>query len=253
MHTAKSFRLSDADSRARRRLLRKVGAVRLSEGRLSQSLRWFTRAQRTAERIDEPEARKLEEAEIALIRAGALHRQGRDREGVIWAQTAARAAETAGDRLVRARAYNMLEIALRTLGRSEAASYSDLALEMYSGSGDLVGEANVLNNRGVRAYFAGDWRSAIADYERSRSLRQQAGDVVGEAMVANNIAEILCLQGRFDPDAVLCSRWRRPHGKRRTYSIGVAYATAISPWWWPGPATPESGRTLPRSGRDDGR
>jgi tetratricopeptide (TPR) repeat protein len=124
-----------------------------------------------------------------------------------------------------ARAFNMVEVAYRTLGRSDAAKYSDLALEMFAGSGDLVGEANVLNNRGVRLHFAGEWRAAISEYERSRTLRRQAGDVVGEAMVANNIGEILSLQGHHAEAAELfehsCDSWQHAG-----FSVGVGYGRA---------------------------
>ncbi|HUF83775.1 MAG TPA: tetratricopeptide repeat protein, partial [Acidimicrobiia bacterium] len=207
------------------RLLRKVGAVRVREGHLSQSLRWFTRARHASEQIVDPVVREREFAEIALGRAGARHRQGRHRDSLVTARTAARAADAGGDQLIRARAYNLLEVAARTLGLPEASHYSDLALAMYSGTGDLVGEANVLNNRGVRLHFAGEWEKAIDEYRRSRSLRQQAGDVVGEAMAANNVGEIRCLQGRFDEARSMfdfaMSAWEAAH-----YQIGIAYVTA---------------------------
>lgn len=217
--------LARADAETEVRLLRKIGSVRIREGRLSQSLSWLTRARGELGGIDDPTTRRQEEAETALTRAGALHRQGRNRLCAQWAETAAGAAEIAGDRLVMARAFNMLELAYRTLGSPDAPPYSDRALEMYAGSGDLVGEANVYNNRGVRHHFDGDWPQAIADYEQSRVLREQAGDVVGEAIVANNIAEILCLQGRFDEAKGIFAD-ARSSWEAAGYLIGVAYATA---------------------------
>lgn len=208
------------------RLLRKIGGVRLREGSFSQALRWLTRARTALPEIGDARVRASEDAEIALSRAGALHRQGRNDECAAWAEAAAHSAELADHRGARARAYNMLDIAYRTLGRpDDAARYADLALEMYAGSGDLVGEANVLNNRGVQAHFAGNWTQAIADYDRSRLLRRQAGDVVGEAMAANNIGEIRCLQNRFDEArehfASAQAGWHRSG-----YTVGVAYLMA---------------------------
>lgn len=207
------------------RLLRKIGAVRVREGELSSALRWFTRAMLRLDDIQSPRSRLTEEAEVALGRAGALHRQGRNDQCAFWAERAASAAERADDRLVRAGAYNMLEIAYRTLGRPEAGEYSERAIAMYAGTGDLVGEANALNNRGIQAHFAGRWSQAIADYERSGLLRRQAGDVVGEALALNNIGEVLGLQNRFDEarqrfDAAR-SAWAASN-----YSVGVAYVTA---------------------------
>lgn len=208
------------------RLLRKIGSVRLREGELSQSLRWFTRARRHVDDLEPVSVRRLEEAEIALIRAGALHRQGRNEQCAMWAEAAARAAEDADDRAARARAYNMLEVAYRTLGRAaEAAECSDRALEYYAGTGDLVGEANVLNNRGIQSHFAGRWRQALRDYERSRVLRRQTGDVVGEALVANNMGEIRCLQNRFDAALELYT-FARSAWEAAGYPVGVAYVIA---------------------------
>ena len=208
------------------RLLRKIGNVRVREGELPNALRWYTRALKRLDGVSAEQQRLIEEAQVALGRAGALHRQGRNDKCAIWAERSARAAELADDRAARAGAYNMLEIAYRTLGRSQAAAeYSERALEMYAGSGDLVGEANVLNNRGIQAHFAGNWSEAIEDYDRSRLLRRQAGDVVGEALAANNIGEILSLQNRFD-EAREHFESARVAWRTANYTVGVAYVMA---------------------------
>ncbi|MDW3213050.1 MAG: adenylate/guanylate cyclase domain-containing protein [Ilumatobacteraceae bacterium] len=236
-------RARDAGSEHQARLLRKIGEVRLNEGRLSQSLSWLTRAVRAVEQIDNARARDLETAETARLRAGALHRQGRLRLCAAQAELAAESAERTGDQLAMARAFNMVEVAYRTLGRPDAARYSDLALEMFAGSGDLVGEANVLNNRGVRHHFDGQWRSAIAEYERSRTLRRQAGDVVGEAMVANNIGEILSLQGRHD-EAVELFEHASAAWQQAGFTVGVPYAGSNLAMTMARSGDPERGITL---------
>jgi tetratricopeptide (TPR) repeat protein len=71
----------------------------------------------------------------------------------------------------------------------------DLALPIYEELGDLLGQANALNNLGIDAYYEGRWDAALAYYERSRRARERIGDVVGAATIANNIAEILSDQG----------------------------------------------------------
>ncbi len=207
------------------RMLRKIGSVREREGQLSQALRWYSRAQRQIADLPTGPDRSHEEAETALSRAGTLNRQGRNRESARFAELAASAAEAADDRVGLARAYNILEVAYSVLGRPEASDFAQKALEMYSGSGDLVGEANVLNNLGVQSYYAGRWTDAVDYYGRSRDLRRQSGDLVGEAMAANNLAEVFSLQGRFDEARELFEFARRTW-EAASYPIGVAYVTA---------------------------
>ena len=41
-----------------------------------------------------------------------------------------------------------------------------LALPIYEELGDLLGQANALNNLGVDAYYEGRWQEALETYER---------------------------------------------------------------------------------------
>jgi tetratricopeptide (TPR) repeat protein len=68
-------------------------------------------------------------------------------------------------------------------------------LPIYEELGDLLGQANALNNLGVDAYYEGRWQEALDFYEQSKSLRERIGDVVGAATITNNIAEIKSDQG----------------------------------------------------------
>jgi tetratricopeptide (TPR) repeat protein len=70
-----------------------------------------------------------------------------------------------------------------------------LALPIYEELGDLLGQANVLNNMGVDAYYEGRWQEALDLYERSKALRERIGDVVGAATITNNIGEVKSDQG----------------------------------------------------------
>jgi tetratricopeptide (TPR) repeat protein len=76
--------------------------------------------------------------------------------------------------------------------------YLDLALPIHEEIGDLVGKAIVLNNLGVRAYFAGKWQEAAAHYAASSDAQRTAGDVVRAASGLNNEAEILLDQGHLE-------------------------------------------------------
>ena len=169
----RSRRSDPTDVEREARLLRKIGYIREREGKLSQALRWYSRALAALAKVPDGPERQREEAEIALSRAGTLNRQGRNRESAHFAGHAAVAAESGEDQLALARAYNILWVAQSSLGSADAGVWARKALEMYEGSGDLVGEANVLNNLGIEAYFAGDWEVAVQYYAKPRT--PQAG------------------------------------------------------------------------------
>ncbi len=116
------------------RMLRKIGSVREREGHLSHALRWYSRASRALTAVHEGDERRLEEAEIALARAGTLHRQGRNRMSASFAGVAAAAAEAGHDPLALARAYNILWVAQTSLGMRR---FGDLGAQ---GVGDVPGQ-----------------------------------------------------------------------------------------------------------------
>ena len=77
------------------------------------------------------------------------------------------------------------------------------------------------NNRGIAAYYRGDWATALSEYEASSDLFARTGDVVGAATALNNIGEILSDQGRFDE--ALASFEPSARGFREAnYPVGVA-------------------------------
>jgi tetratricopeptide (TPR) repeat protein len=80
----------------------------------------------------------------------------------------------------------------------EREAFRGLALPIYEELGDLSGQASSLNNFGIDTYYAGDWRTAVELYEKSRSIRERIGDVVSAASASNNVGEILSDQGRVD-------------------------------------------------------
>src|SRR5207237_8353841 len=99
-----------------------------------------------------------------------------------------------------AHAYYPLHLAYTSLGSPEREAYRGLALPIFEEIGDALGQANVLNNLGIDAYYEGRWHEALELYERSRAARKRIGDVVGAAALTNNIAEIKSDQGRL-PEA----------------------------------------------------
>ena len=153
-------------------------------------------------------------------------RQGHYAECADWCRRALPEAEATGDRASLAHAYYLLAHACTFLGSDEGSGFRSRALAVYEELGDFVGQANVLNNLGVAAYYyEGAWDEALDFYRRSRAARERAGDVVGAATAANNIGEIRSDQGHLDEARTLFTSalevWR---GAR--YPVGVALATS---------------------------
>ncbi len=207
------------------RLLRKQGVLRERQGRYSEALRYWTRGLHAAEQLPEPTA-SAARAALLVGAAGARLRQGRFHDSVRLGREAVAAAERSGDRASLARAYSLLDSALTDRGEAEqAATFRELALPIYEQIGDLKGQADVLNNLGVDAYWEGRLDDAVACYRRSRDASEAAGDVVGAATAANNLAEVLSDQGRLDEAEEMFDRalavWTRA-----SFPIGVALATS---------------------------
>ena len=88
-----------------------------------------------------------------------------------------------------------------------------------------AGQAIVLNNLGVDAYFAGNWTEALDFWERSQRPARPHGDVVQSATAANNVGEVLSDQGRLEPARALFEEalaiWMNV-----PYPIGIGLATS---------------------------
>lgn len=208
----------------RLRLLRKQGVVEERVGRYTAALRWYGRALREAESLAGADVAPCVAA-LHNAYAGVRLRQGRLRDCVRHARQAAEVATRHADTRTLAHAHYLLDAAHTDLGEDDQAEiHRHEALPIFERVGDLVGQANVLNNLGTNAFFAGDLDDARRLYERSRTARMQAGDVVGAATADNNIAEVLIEQGQLDAaDDLLRAALRVWRGAR--YPVGVALAT----------------------------
>ena len=202
---------------AQARLMLKHGVIFERMGSYEEALEWYERA------LEQTEHAGLR-AQLELAYAGVKHRQGQFEHAVDWARRAAEHAEEAGDRRELAHAYYLLDVAHTRLGRPDP-SYREHALPMLEEVGDLVGQASVLNNLGVSAYFEGRWEDALDAYRRSGDLSRRAGDVVSAARAANNVAEILSDQGRYDDAQERFEEALRVWRAAR-YPVGVALATS---------------------------
>ncbi len=176
-------------------LLKKEGWVRERSGRYSIALSWYTRALRKIDGRTEEDAARLH-AQLTMSYGAARARQGRYAESLPLLHRAAEEADRLGDQPTLAHAYYLLDWALTDLGRAaEAEVYREKALPIYEQLGDLVGQAGVLNNLGIDAYYEGRWDEARHLYERTRDLCRRSGNVTVDGTALNNIGEILSDQG----------------------------------------------------------
>jgi class 3 adenylate cyclase len=184
------------DAAATADLCVKEGRLRESEGRYGDALRWYARGLKELDRA--AEATPGPRLRLELGYAAARFRQGALHDCVEWCTRVVEGARGTGNLPELAHAYYLLQAAYSALGSPERTRVRDLALPIYEELGDLLGQANALNNLGIDAYYEGRWDEALELYERSRRARERIGDVVGAATIANNIAEILSDQGLLD-------------------------------------------------------
>ena len=179
-------------------LLLKEGLIREKQGQYSEALRWYTRGLAAAELLADPAERRAHRTKLTLEYAGVRLRQGLYGECIRRCRAALADAQDAGDLSSTAHAYYLMHLAYTELGSPEREAFRGLALPIYEELGDLLGQANVLNNLGIDAYYEGRWDEALDLYRRSREARERIGDVVGAATITNNIGEIESDQGHFE-------------------------------------------------------
>jgi class 3 adenylate cyclase len=189
----------EAYSKARKldghpRLLLKEGIIRERFGRYSEALRWYNRGLRSLEEL-EPDEQVRMRSELALAYAGVRVRQGEFVDGAGWCKRVVEEAGKADDLPALAHAYYLMHLAYISNRSPERAALRGLALPIYEELGDLLGQANALNNLGVDAYYEGRWQEAVELYNRSKALRERIGDIVGAATITNNLGEIKSDQG----------------------------------------------------------
>jgi class 3 adenylate cyclase/tetratricopeptide (TPR) repeat protein len=221
------------DPKEQQPLFRKEGVIRERLGQYTQALRWYGRGLRSSDGASVRHAN-----ELRLAYAGVRFRQGRYADCARSCRQVLQAAEAAGDRASLAHAYYLLDHAHTMLGTNQAGQYRALALPIFEELGDLVGQANVLNNLGVAATMEGRWDEAIRCFERSKQAREKVGDVVGAATADNNIGEVLLDRGEFE-EAEARFRDALRVWRGANYAVGVAVATSAL------------GRSATRAGRFD--
>ncbi len=189
-------KLTRVEGRDRPELLMKEGLLRERAGRYTDALRWYTRGIRALRHSTGTDGTA---ARLTLAAAGVKLRQGRFAECIRLCGEVVRHSDRQGavEPAQMAHAYYLLHLAHTSTGSPERAGYRGLALPIYERLGDLLGQANVLNNLGIDAYYEGRWAEALALYRRSREARERIGDAIGAIQMTNNIGEILSDQGRL--------------------------------------------------------
>jgi tetratricopeptide (TPR) repeat protein len=182
-------------------LLLKEGIIRDNLSRYSDALKWFRRALAAIATLTDGADRHRLELETNLAYAGTRFRQGEFKDCIEWCNRVVRDADFAEDQSALAHAYYLLHLAYTSIGSPERAAFRGLALPIYEEVGDLLGQANVLTNLGIDAYYEGRWDEARDLYERSRDAYERVGNVVGAATQNLNIGEIRSDQGHLDEAA----------------------------------------------------
>jgi tetratricopeptide (TPR) repeat protein len=163
-------------------------------------------------------------AELAAAYAAVRFRQGRYTDSLDWADRARVEAQASKNRPCLAHAFALLDTVAQVLGENHGA-YALRALSIYEQTGDLVGQANVLNNLGTAAQEGGRWREALEYYDRSRAIRERSGDAIGLCYSNLNIAEILVDQGHADQALELLDRLKG--WEQAGFVLGLAYADML--------------------------
>ncbi len=197
----------EAYSKARKlaahpRLLLKEGIIRERFGRYPEALRWYNRGLGALDELPPDEQRSMR-LELSLAYAGVRVRQGEFADCVKWCKRVVDEANDAGDLQALAHAYYLIHYAYISNRSPDRVFFRGLALPIYEELGDLLGQANALNNLGVDAYYEGRWQEALDAYDRSKALRDRIGDVVGAATITSNIGEIKSDQGYLTTAAEL--------------------------------------------------
>ena len=193
---ARARRLAPPISRAP--LALREGRLREELGLYSDAIHWYGRGFAALELIPDPGRRAHWRLELEVAYTQARFRQGRYEDVIRLCDRIVEKANELGELGSLAHAYYLLHVVHTLQGNDERAAFRGLALPIYEELGDLLGQANVLNNLGLEAYYEGRWDDAAELWERSRALRERMGDVNNVAVQRNNIGEILSDQGRLD-------------------------------------------------------
>jgi class 3 adenylate cyclase/tetratricopeptide (TPR) repeat protein len=209
------------DARTRARLWRKSGVLYQHRGSHASALRLFGSARRLL--ADAGITVDPELPETAVAYAAVRFRQSKYKECMTWATRARREAEASGYRSGLAHALLLLDVCAISLEENNGA-FGQRALAIYEELGDLIGQANVLNNLGTASFYLGQWVLALDLYRRASENFGRAGDKLRTGAPLNNMAEILIDQGK-PAEAEVLLVGLRADWDQLSYPFGVGVAT----------------------------
>jgi adenylate cyclase len=179
------------------RLMQKEAIAPLRLGRYPHALERLDEAIELLDGVEGSRA-AAQRARLFSWYAAVLQRERRQDAVIEWCRRAIGEAETSGAEDALADAYVLLDLAYAALGRTEEATYSARATEIYERLGNLDRLAWILNNQGGHAYLAGRWGEALELFERARQTFVKLGDETNATVAEQNIADVSSDQGRLE-------------------------------------------------------
>jgi class 3 adenylate cyclase/tetratricopeptide (TPR) repeat protein len=201
-------RLLAGDQIAQARLCHRHAEVAERSEALTAAVRWLMRGFRCIDELDASEAAALR-ARMRSYLGGIRTGQGRWADAISVCRQAIAEAEAVGELSALAHACYALDMALVHSGRSDEATHSSRALEIYADLSDPEHEFIVLNNLGGFAYLEGQWDEAVELYGRAATCAERAGRPADAAMSDGNMGEILSDQGHLEQAEGHLQRARR--------------------------------------------
>ncbi len=219
----RALTLVTGDRLVESRLLRKTAMAHEQLGAYEQALATTLAALDCLDGVTESTERQRERFEAMLAHAGVLHRMDDPEGSAEWCLRVLDEADPADHPASVAHACYLLEFDYTRLNHPDRGSRYQQALAIYRNLGDLSGEAKVLNNLGIDAYYRGAWTEAAAYWEQSAVAAAGAGDVVTSATIRNNLAEIDIDRGQLDRAEELL-RQALDDFRGAGYRLGTAFA-----------------------------
>jgi predicted ATPase len=178
-------------------LCRKTAMLFERKGQYATALQWLERGLSSA-----GSGRTMETARIRLAEAGVHSRQGQHRQALESCQQGLEIARQLNAAAELAHGTYLLGTIHGHLGHSaDEIACARSSLTLYEGLGDLLGQANALNNLGVALWEGGDWAGATESFQRALELDARLGQVHDVAKVTNNLGNVLFQRGRLDEAA----------------------------------------------------
>jgi tetratricopeptide (TPR) repeat protein len=174
----------------------KEARIEQRDGKLAPALRRLSRGLsmlRDVPGLEAAAARSM----LANRYANCRTSQGRYADALRWGAVSVQEAQDSADMRALATSYRAMQIIHIWSGVPEDLPYGQLALHAFEELGDLEGQALILNNLAVRAFFEGRWAESLSMYDRAADNFERIGDVARLGSTSYNIADVLIAQGRL--------------------------------------------------------